>query len=71
MDITDRIGEITAPTLVLGGERDKIVGGFASYEIAERIPGAKLHMYEKYGHSAYDEAPDFNKRLFDFLTKKL
>ena len=69
VDITDRIGEITAPTLVLGGERDKIVGGFASYEIAERIPGAKLHMYEKYGHSAYDEAPDFNKRILEFISK--
>ena len=69
VDILDRLCQIKAPTLVLGGERDKIVGGFASYEIAERIPDARIYMYEKYGHSAYDEAPDFNKRILDFISQ--
>ena len=69
-DIYDRLHLIKSPTLVLGGEKDLILSGAASYEIAERI-GCEIYMYPNLGHSAYDEAPDFNKRIFDFLTKKL
>ena len=27
-------------------------------------------MYENLGHSAYEEAEDFNKKLYDFLRNK-
>ncbi|MBR5046771.1 MAG: alpha/beta hydrolase [Eubacterium sp.] len=50
---------ISCPTLVVGGGQDKIVTGEASVEIAERIPGAKLKMYDDLGHGLYEEAPDF------------
>ena len=65
-DTYERLESITYPVLVLGGKQDQIVTGEASVEIAEKLK-CKLYMYEKYGHSAYEEAADFNKRIFDFL----
>ena len=60
---------IQAPTLVVGGEQDKSLGGDASREIAEAIPGAKLHMYPQWGHGLYEEAKDFNGLILEFLKK--
>ena len=59
---------IQAPTLVIGGEQDRCLGGGASRELAERIPGAKLIIYPQWGHGLYEEAKDFNSTVLDFLT---
>ena len=64
----DDLKNISCPTLIIGGKADKIVGPAASYEMHEQIRGSELYMYEKLGHAAYEEADDFNKRVFDFLT---
>ena len=61
--------QIRCPVLVIGGEGDRIVGPEASREIAARIEGARLHMYARFGHGAYEEAPDFQQRVFDFLAE--
>ena len=61
--------QITAPTLVIGGEQDRVLGGDASRELARSIPGARLHMYPQWGHGAYEEAKDFNERVLAFLTE--
>ncbi len=63
----DELDKITCPTLVIGGRLDKVVTPEASYEIAEKL-GCEIYMYDDFGHSAYDEARDFNKRIFDFLN---
>ncbi len=60
---------IKAPTFVIGGEKDKALGGDASREIAAEIPGAQLYMYENWGHGLYEEAKDFNQRVLDFLKQ--
>ena len=60
---------ITAPTLVIGGEKDLALGGDASREIAGAIPGAGLKMYAQWGHGLYEEAKDFHKLLLDTLLK--
>ena len=61
--------KIKAPVLVIGGTKDRTVGAAASYELAEKIPGARLFMYEGYRHALYEEAPDFNQRVLDFLNE--
>lgn len=61
------LNKIKCPVLVLGGRQDKVVTGFASEEIAEKL-GCKLHMYDNLGHAAYEEAKDFNQVIFDFLV---
>lgn len=68
-DAFDRLQEIQSPMLVIGGEKDLTLGGEPSYEIAEKIPGARLHMYPQWGHGLYEEAEDFNKLVLDFLLK--
>ena len=65
----ESLHQIKAPTLVIGGEKDMALGGDASREIAARIPGAELRMYEKWGHGLYEEAKDFNQTVLSFLTK--
>lgn len=66
-DAWDRLPQIACPTLVLGATDDRIVSGAASRELASRIPGALLHMFEGYSHGAIDEAPDFHEWVVDFF----
>lgn len=66
-DCVDELKKITCPTLIIGGKTDKVVGCAASYEMHERIKDSELYIYEKFGHAAYEEADDFNKRVYEFL----
>lgn len=68
-DAGNNLGRIQAPTLVIGGEQDKALGGEASRKIAAAIPGAALKMYPQWGHGVYEEAKDFNSLVLDFLKK--
>ena len=43
-DVRERLGEIGAPTLILHGDEDPIVLTDAATLMADRIPGARLHM---------------------------
>ncbi len=63
----DDLKSIRCPTLIIAGDADKIVGIEASYEMHEHIGESKLHVYSGLGHSAFEEAKDFNKRVLDFL----
>ena len=65
-DAYDELGRIACPTLVIGGTEDKIVTGAASEEIAAKIPGSELYMYDGLSHGLYEEAPDFLQRVADF-----
>ena len=66
-DAYEDLHRITAPTLVVGGQQDKALGGEASQEIAGKIPGAELKMYAQWGHGLYEEAKDFNQLILDYL----
>ena len=66
-DAYESLHKIKAPTLVVGGEQDKALGGDPAKEIAARIPGAQLRMYEQWGHGLYEEAKDFNQVIVEFL----
>lgn len=68
-DCYDLLHTIQASTLVIGGEKDIIVGPESSGEIASQIPGAKLKMYPEYGHALYEEAKDFNDVVMEFLRE--
>lgn len=66
-DTYEELKKIQCPVLVLGGKQDKVVTGEASEEIAEML-GCEIYMYEELGHAAYEEAKDFNKRIFEFFA---
>lgn len=68
-EFSDEISKIQCPTLIIGGDNDKITGGSASFEMAERIPGSELKIYEGMGHGTYEEAKDFNQLVLNFLNK--
>lgn len=67
-DAYHRLPCIQAPTLVIGGEQDKCLGGEASREIARQIPGAELKMYSQWGHGLYDEEKGFNQLVLNYLN---
>ncbi|MBQ6876772.1 MAG: alpha/beta hydrolase [Oscillospiraceae bacterium] len=66
-DAESMLKDIKAPVLIIGGEEDRTVGPKGSLELAEKISGAKLIMYKGLRHAVYDEAPDFNKKVLEFL----
>ena len=68
-DAQAQLPRITAPTLVIGGEKDLALGAQASRILAAAIPGAALKMYPQWGHALYEEAKDFNQVVLDFLLK--
>jgi 4,5:9,10-diseco-3-hydroxy-5,9,17-trioxoandrosta-1(10),2-diene-4-oate hydrolase len=63
------LANITAPTLILWGKQDRIISVKHAPIAAAKIPGAKLHLFEKCGHMPMFEHPDeFNKLVLDFLS---
>lgn len=68
-DAYEDLANIMCPTLVIGGDTDKIVGVTSSIELADKIKDSELLIYEGFGHAAYEEAKDFNNRVLSFLSK--
>lgn len=66
-DAAARLPMIQVPTLVIGGEQDRALGGEASRQIAAGIPRARLWMYPEYGHGLYEEAKNFQDLVLAFL----
>ena len=66
-DASAELSRIACPTLILGGEEDRIVGADGSRALAACIPGSALYLYPGLGHAAYEEAGDFYQRVFRFL----
>ena len=62
----DELDKIQCPALVLGGQRDLVTGYAASEEIARKL-GCEIHLYEELGHAVYEEAADFNRRIYQFF----
>jgi pimeloyl-ACP methyl ester carboxylesterase len=54
----DRLGSVTAPTLVLHGADDPLIRPAAGQDIARRIPGAVFKSYPKWGHDLADKMSD-------------
>ena len=68
-DAKAELGKIVCPTLILGGEEDRVVGPEGSRELHAAIPGSELYLYPGLGHGSFEEAPDFNERIYRFFTE--
>jgi len=66
-DASGELIKISCPALIIGGGQDRIVGTRAAYDLKEMISDSQLYVYPDYGHAAYEEAKDFNQRVFRFL----
>ena len=56
-DDTDRLGRITQPTLVMGGECDAVFSRDEQASLAAAIPNARLLLYPETGHDPQWERP--------------
>lgn len=66
-DSADRIGAISAPTLVTVGQLDLCLPERFSQELVQRIPNARLKVIADSGHQPFQEFPeDYNRLLDDF-----
>ena len=65
--------EAKCPVLVLGASLDKVFTVDASVETYEMLKACgtpcEMHIFEGYGHAAYDEVPNYRKRILEFLRK--
>jgi pimeloyl-ACP methyl ester carboxylesterase len=63
-----RLGEITAPTLVVTGEEDTTVPPARQRVLVDGIPGARQVLIANGGHAVpIDQAERFNAELLAFL----
>jgi pimeloyl-ACP methyl ester carboxylesterase len=69
---TDRLHQITAPTLVITGDADLLVSPANSDILAGSIPGARLLKVPGGSHGFNFETPEvFNREVLDFLATVL
>lgn len=67
-----RVGEIKAPTLILFGDKDRLINPSAAQTFHERIAGSEVVLLPGIGHLPMEEAPDATaKAIADFLKRRL
>lgn len=66
-DNYENLHRIACPTLIIGGEQDKVLSPDGSRMLAENIEDSLLYMYPDYGHGLYEEATDFIDIVLNFL----
>ena len=59
--------KINCPTLIIGAEKDNVLGVEASLELHQRIKFSQLTILPECGHALYEQNKDFQKRVLVFL----
>src|SRR3990172_478342 len=68
-DVMERIENISAPTLVIGADEDRMAPPKFSEFMAQRIPGARLVILSGCGHyPQVEQEARFNEAVADFLA---
>lgn len=66
-DLRSRASTVIQPTLVISGQRDRLVPPAAAQWLAERIPKAELELMARCGHAPFIGAPQrFIQRVYAF-----
>ena len=71
-NVTERLPEIRCPVLALGSADDRVLGADSTQKIIEKLgdrPDFSCHIYEGFGHAAFDTAPDYQDRLYNFFME--
>lgn len=72
-NIANDLERISCPVFLIGSKDDGVLGADATLQIAKRFSDRRdfaFHMYNGYGHAAYDTAPDFKARVLSFLMSE-
>jgi len=67
--VTDRLGEVAVPALLLSGERDQIVPLASTQLVAERIPDALLMTDPNCGHTVRSSFAGYDQLVERFLAE--
>lgn len=71
-DLSGRLSEIAAPTLVTWGRDDRFVPLDTGLRLLWGLQDAELHVFSKCGHWAqWEHADKFNRLVIDFLKRKV
>ena len=70
-DTTDRLPQITAPTLVLAGGRDSTARPPLGRAVAELIPGARFQVMDEEAHQPFQEIPEEWNACVDAFWRQL
>lgn len=66
-----RLARITCPTLILWGEKDRLIPPIYGKTFHERIPGSKLVMMEGAGHMPmFEQHTGWTQHIADFLLER-
>lgn len=69
-NVSQRLSIISAPTLIITGEKDTTVPPSVQRMLVERIPNARQAVIQDAGHAVSVEQPEkFNQILLDFLME--
>ncbi|HSJ50127.1 MAG TPA: alpha/beta fold hydrolase [Actinomycetota bacterium] len=69
-DVSERLGEVVVPVLVLHGSGDRLVDPRNAELLASRIPGAELVILEGAGHAYHVEQPErADAAVLDFVRR--
>ena len=66
-DACPELGRITAPTLMVAGGRDRFYSPELFWDTAERIPNARLALYQDKGHAGVMTHKPAIREIVDFL----
>ncbi|HKV92821.1 MAG TPA: alpha/beta fold hydrolase [Candidatus Angelobacter sp.] len=71
LDYTAKLGSFNFPTLVINGRFDMNVTPVTAWQLAHKIPGAKIVFFEHSGHlPSYEEPEKYLAVLEDFLNQR-
>lgn len=71
-DFEARCADVTAPTLVVWGEHDRVVPPAVGERLAACLPASEVAVIEGGGHNPMWDRPDaFNRVVAEFLTRDL
>ncbi len=69
-DVRSQLGKVTAPTLVLAGDRDRTVPRLCLSDLMAGLPAARLQVIADAGHALpYDQPDDFVAAVCSFLAQ--
>ncbi len=67
--VLDRLEELRMPALIIWGAQDRILPVAHAHIAAQRLPNAKLHIFDQCGHMPnIEHAQEFNALVIDFLS---
>lgn len=66
-DSLDFLEKINCPTLIIGAEKDDVLGVDGSLGLHQHIKDSQLTILPECGHSLYEQNKDFQKRVLVFL----